>query len=162
MNKNLKTDLGALLKQALEDQLLDTTIKIKIDLNRIRFTEKVCATNNANPAIEFPSKILREEYLNNGTEDLWLAGFENDGNGKGNGRLNFILSDGKRTHQKSDADMTEHMMFAKGKLVKIIQIFTSVTNRVNGFKFFDKYHQFIFLIGQPGDSFKETIIEDDE
>jgi len=51
-------------------------------------------------------------------EDLWLAGFENDNNGKGNGRLNFILSDGKRTTQQSDTAMTEHMMNARGKEVR--------------------------------------------
>ena len=144
MNKNLKHDLTEMLKQALTDQIIEIPIKIKVDLNKIRFTEKVCPTNNSLSAIEFPSKILRDEYLKVGIEDLWLAGFENDNNGKGNGRFNFILSDGKRTQQQSDADMTDHMMNAKGKLVKKIQIFISATNRVNGFKFFDKYHQLVF------------------
>jgi hypothetical protein len=68
--------------------------------------------------MEFPSRSLREDYIQNGIEDLWLAGFENDNNGKGNGRLNFILSDGKRTQQQSDTAMTEHMMQAKGKEIR--------------------------------------------
>ncbi len=38
------------------------------------------------------------------TEDLWLAGFENNNNGKGIA-INFILSDGTRTVMKCDREM---------------------------------------------------------
>ena len=61
--------------------------------------------------IEFPSQADKDEYTKTGNTAIYLAGFENNGNGKG-GCFNFILSDGRKTNQKCDYgdSFTTHMM----------------------------------------------------
>jgi hypothetical protein len=51
-----------------------------------------------------------EEYIEDGFENLYLAGVECNNNGKGD-YFNFIMNDGVKTDQKPDvAPMTTHMI----------------------------------------------------
>ena len=70
----------------------------KLDLLNPRFTETIGKTNNENPEFVFPTKAQREDFIKNGTENVYLAGFENSNDGEGN-YFNFILSNGLKLAQ---------------------------------------------------------------
>lgn len=70
----------------------------KLDLLNTRFTKTIGKTNNENLEFEFPTKAQREDFIKNGTENVYLAGFENIKDGKGS-YFNFILSNGLKSAQ---------------------------------------------------------------
>ena len=65
-----------------------------LDLDNVRFTEKLCPTNSQAQEIEFPNNLMMGQ-LKQASEDFWLAGVEYNGNFSE--RFNFIGSNGKRT-----------------------------------------------------------------
>jgi len=79
---------------------------------------------------------------------LWLAGFENNNNGKGIA-INFILSDGTRTVMKCDREMKEYMMPKDlYKQIRKVEVFCDYNSRyLHGFKFFNMDNKLIFELG---------------
>ena len=67
-----------------------------LDFDTVRFTDKVCLTNNQDQEIEFPNSVMMCQLIMKGSKDFWLSGVENGGSNP-NCRFNFIGSNGKRT-----------------------------------------------------------------
>jgi hypothetical protein len=76
-------------------------------LDNIRFTETLFPTINQQKFVEFPSKELRDVLSKKG-EIFELSGFESSEEGRN--RLNFILSNGKRSEMKSEFPMKDFML----------------------------------------------------
>jgi len=130
-----------------------------VDLANVKFSSKVCITNNDNETIEFPSSALRERYMKSGVIDLWLAGFENP-DGK-SCFFNFVLSNLERTQQQHDKKMNEYMM-AEGRNIKSAQIFCNNVLNLEGFCFFDREGKVIFEIGNRTETVHKVILKDHE
>ena len=186
MNKNVATDINNILKQSLkkqisgklEKQLNSPTNQLTptgstaallgvknslfapaIDLANVKFTSKVCITNNDNETIEFPSSALREQYIKRGVVDIWLAGFENP-DGK-SCFFNFVLSNLERTEQYSEIKMKEYMM-TEGRQIKSAQIFCNNVLNLEGFCFFDREGNVIFEIGKKTETVHKVVLKDNE
>ena len=81
--KGMEAEIEMKHSEAINQLSSTKQVAAKIDLNQIRFTEKVAPTDNQNKVIEMPNLSMRDELVKQGTEDFWLAGFENDADGKG-------------------------------------------------------------------------------
>ena len=95
INNILLEEISQKLKLSIQQHVTgNLKHKTKIDLSKLRLSEKACPTASKNQTIEFPPKSLRDGYLQTGLNDLSLAGFENNGGCS----FNFILDNGLKLH----------------------------------------------------------------
>ena len=137
----LLDEVSAKLKMSISQHLTGVIrYKTAINLSKIRLSEKACPTNNKNHPLEFPTKAKREEYINNGLQDLRLAGFDNNGGGC---CFNFILSNGQTSKTVEDTEMQSRML--PQEKFHLVKVFSG--DKVFGFQFFDSNLQLRFEIG---------------
>ena len=101
-----------------------------------------------------------------GIKDWALVGFENTvENGCGT-QFNFIMSDGKRTRQKSgtlpDWPMKEFMMGKKSEQIRKVEFFSWDPHCLHGLKFYDGSNNLILSIGRVDHNKKTLMIASDE
>lgn len=94
------------------------------DFEYVKFTDKICLTNNNSYVVEFPNWAFRKQLSKSGPKDFWLSGFECNLEGKGC-RFNFICSDGKRTEQNSGEPMKDCMMPEVCKHARKVEVYHS-------------------------------------
>ena len=88
------------------------------------------------------------EHAKENNQQMYLAGFTNDGN-----HFNFILNTGQQTDQKDEGTTYTKMMLPDGAHLKIRKVVVYIYNEVSiaGFKFMDINGAIIFEVGYFGE-----------